>query len=179
MGLRTAVIAGSIGLVAVGVVTATSLSLGAQDGAFAAEAAATAGFAGYHNAGWGRHWGGRRHGRLGMMCSDARGERVENMIAFVENFMAFTPEQRTAWDELAGAVRDGNTEFDQACDEARELREEDNAPARLALVETFMSTGLTVMQKVRPAFDRFYATLNETQQKALDDLMQRRRQRRG
>jgi|GEM_PF-1030191 len=178
MGLKTAVIAGCAGLVAVGMVAATTLSLGNQDGAIAAEAA-TAGFAGFHNgfhkAGWGRH--GRRGG-LAMMCSEARGERVEEMIAFVENFMAFTPEQRTAWDELAGAVRDGNTEFDQACDQVKDLRDEEAAPARLELVEAFMSTGLDVMRRVRPAFDRFYGTLNETQQKALDDLMRHRRHRR-
>ena len=40
-----------------------------------------------------------------------------------------------------------------------------------------MTTGVSVLERVRPDFDAFYATLSEKQQRALDDLVRHRGRR--
>lgn len=126
------------------------------------------------HSGW--HRGGR-HGGHGLMrvCMAARGDRLDDMIGFVENIMEFSAEQQTAWDELAAALRRGKEGVVKTCGELREEGRPETAPARLAMVETALQTGLTAVQDVRPAFDKFYATLSDKQKSALDDLAHRGR----
>lgn len=144
-------------------------------GAMAAEPTVTNAIWGGRDGGWhGGHRGG--HGLM-RLCGAARGERIEVMIGFVENFMEFTPEQQAAWDELATALRQGNGTVAKACDDLREAGRPESAPERLALLETALETGLNTVKEVRPSFDRFYATLSEKQRKALDDLSRHRRRR--
>ena len=50
----------------------------------------------------------------------------------------------------------------------------DTAPERLARFETLATTGLDILQRISPAFERFYATLSDKQKKALDDLISHR-----
>jgi hypothetical protein len=38
-----------------------------------------------------------------------------------------------------------------------------------------MSSALTTLQQIRPAFEQFYATLDEKQQRAFDELARGRR----
>ena len=168
MKLKTILIAGGIGLATLGAVGAATLSADVRDGVTAGKGA-VAMLADY------RHGKRGRGGMMRMICSDMRGERVESAIAFAESFMAFTPEQRTAWDGLTAAVRAGNGKLDDACAETKELRKERSLPARLALMETMMTAGADVLGEVRPAFDGWYATLNEQQREALDGLMKRHR----
>jgi len=39
------------------------------------------------------------------------------------------------------------------------------------------STELTILQRIRPTFERFYATLSDKQKKAIDGLMSHRGRR--
>lgn len=169
MNTKALLISGAVGLVAIAAVTATTLSIGsATENQGTHVGMASAMFAGGHH-------GGRRGGRgMAHLCGMARGEKVEHAISFVENFMSFTGPQQQAWEELAQAVRGGNEKVGEACAELKDGQPPRTAMAKLAMVETFLTTGLDVVQQVRPAFDQFYATLNDKQQKALDDLMSRR-----
>lgn len=150
---------------------------------------------GFGHSGFTHH--GLRHGSMmgaGFACADGRLDRME---AVVENFVTFTPEQAAAWKELTAAMRDAQAWKQAACEESRadrraamrdddsDDRDEDDdkvekddarpAPApltdRLARMETRLETGLAALRKVRPALESFYATLNDSQRKALDDLM--------
>ena len=116
------------------------------------------------------HAGGR--GRFAeLACSDARDEILEDRLAFVESFVDFTDEQEPAWQQLAAAVRAGSARVGEAC---AELEAPDpTAAAHLALVELILSTGLDIVQQVRPAFEQFYAVLDDDQKAALDKLMSR------
>ncbi len=163
MKLKVILIAGGLGLASLGAVGAYAVSPDVRQGVEAGKAAIT--LAGY------------RHGRGGMerrLCSDARGEHIEAAIAFAETFMAFTPEQRVAWDRLIGAVRAGSDKVGETCAETEALRAERTLPAKLALAEAATRTAAAVLGDVRPAFDGWYATLNDEQRQALDGLLKRR-----
>ncbi len=165
MKLKIVLIAGGLGLASLGAVGAYAVSPDVRQGVAAGQAAVT--LAGY------RHG----HGRGGMerkLCSDARGEHIEAAITFAETFMAFTPEQRAAWDRLTGAVRAGSEKVGETCAETEALRAEKTLPAKLAIAEAATKTAAAVLSDVRPAFDGWYATLNDEQRQALDGLMKRR-----
>lgn len=124
------------------------------------------------------HGGGRRgHGgrRLAMLCGDRRDQHMEDALGFIDSFVSFTPEQTAAWTKLTDAVRSGSASIGQACEEIDWTDTSENAPAKLARVETLMAAGLEVVRQVRPPFDEFYAVLSEEQQEALDKLASRGR----
>ena len=114
----------------------------------------------------------RGHGRgMAMICTDRRDRRIEDGLAFVEGFVNFTPDQTTAWSELTQAIRAGSATIGEKCQEMENTDTALSAPDRLARVETLATTGLAILQRIRPAFDRFHATLSDKQKKALDGLM--------
>ncbi len=124
---------------------------------------------GGHGAGHDGH--GRGHGRgMAMICSDRRDGRIENGLAFVEGFVNFSPEQTTAWNELTDAVHAGSATIGERCEELEKAGVPESAPDRLRHFEAMATTGLAILQRIRPAFESFYATLSDKQKKALDDL---------
>ena len=124
-------------------------------------------------AGW-RHGHGR--GRFAeRLCSEERNEMLEDKLSFAESFVDFTEEQRPAWEQLTASVRAGSATFGEACVEFQELEEPANVPARMAQAELVLSTALTIVQEVRPAFDDFYAVLDDDQKAPLDRLARHRR----
>jgi hypothetical protein len=123
-------------------------------------------------AGWRHGWQSGGHGRFAAhLCSDARDEILEERLAFVESFVDFTDEQEPAWQQLTAAIRTGSARVGEAC---AELEAPDpTAPAHLARVELILSTGLDIVENVRPAFEQFYAVLDDDQKAALDKLVSR------
>jgi hypothetical protein len=120
------------------------------------------------------HGGGPGHARgMAMICSDGRNERIEHGLAFVEGFVNFTPEQTSAWGDLTKAIRAGSATIGEKCAELEKADAPASAPERLQRIESLATTGVGILQSIRPAFDRFYTTLNEKQKKAIDDLMSR------
>lgn len=118
---------------------------------------------------------GRGHARgMEMICSDRRDRRIENGLAFVEGFVNFTPEQTTAWSELTDAVRAGSATIGESCEELENAGVPESALDGLRHFEAMATTGLDILQRIRPAFERFYATLSDEQKKALDDLIAHR-----
>lgn len=168
---------GFAGAAAIGLaVTVTAIYVAPSDlAAQTAEVvAATPAFFGGRHGGWRGHHGGRGMARL---CSDARDEGLNRAISFVEGIMAFTPPQEEAWAKLAASLRAGSDSIGEACGDMRAAGRPDTAPERLARLASMMTTGVSILDQVRPDFDAFYATLSEKQQKALDDLMQHRGRR--
>lgn len=176
MKTKGILISSAIGLAAVGAVAATSLSLVSAANATGSERHAASGMSGGGHHGWGH--GGMRGGRgMAHLCGPTRGEKVAQAISFVDNFMNFTGPQQKAWEELAVALRAGDEKVGEACETLTDGKAPHGAMGKLSMAESFLTAGLNVVQQVRPAFDRFYATLNEMQQKALDDLLSRRHHR--
>lgn len=128
--------------------------------------------AGGHGGGYRGHHRGGRHG-MRMICSDRRAEKVEDAIGFAEAFFTFKGEQKVAWDGLATALRNGSETIGKHCEAMKDGGRADTATGKFARVETMLTAGLEVVQTVRPAFDKLYATLDEKQQAALDKMMRR------
>ncbi len=133
---------------------------------FAGDGLITAALAGDHRGG--HHFRGRG---LWQVCSDARSQKVEDVIGFVDAFFMFTPEQATAWDELVAAVRGGDSQIDTHCGTLKNAGRPSTAPERLALMRTLLAAGLDLVETVYPPFDRFYSSLDAQQQEAIDKLL--------
>jgi hypothetical protein len=131
--------------------------------------------AAHFRGGWGR--GGHRRG-FQAICSERRNQGIEHGLAFVEGFVNFTAEQTAAWNELGEAIRAGSASIGEKCKELQAAGEPRTAPERLARFEAMATTGLGILKRIRPAFDRFYATLSDKQKKALDGLISHRAGRR-
>jgi hypothetical protein len=124
--------------------------------------------------GWHRGHGGHHRRGMAMICGDRRDKRIEHGLAFVEGFVNFTPEQTTSWGELTQAVRAGSATIGAKCEEMKAADTPESAPDRLQHFESLATTGLAILQRLRPAFDRFYATLSDKQKTALDSLISHR-----
>lgn len=117
---------------------------------------------------------GARHGGMRMMCSEQRTEKLDDIIGFTEAFFSFNAEQKVAWDGLAAALRDGSDTIGKQCAVLKEDGNPVAATDKFARMETMLTAGLRIVQKVRPAFEKLYVTLDKDQQAALDKLIQRR-----
>lgn len=168
--------------------TAAALAVGGAALAFSGAGAqivgsgqmATAEHGMMHRAGWrGDHrfeGRGSRHG-FARWCSDKRTERLERMIGFGEAFFKFDGGQKTAWQGLTATLREASNDIGQRCEVAKNRERAKTPTERFARVEERLTAHLAVVQKVRPAFDRFYGTLDDTQKAALDDFMKHRGRR--
>ena len=119
-------------------------------------------------------WGARGSHGIVRFCAADRAGRLDDMLSFADSFLRLDENQRPAWDGLAQSLRGANGRIDAACAELGD-GVGTSAPDRLAAIETLLGTGLDIVKEVRPAFDGFYATLDEDQKQALDRLMERRR----
>ena len=109
------------------------------------------------------------------LCSEHRDKRIGRAVSFVEAFVDFTPEQDQAWDRLTATVRQSSAAIGESCSQLTDGDGPTGLPQRLARLETMMTVGLEVIHTIRPAFDTFYATLDERQKQAIDQLMSHRR----
>jgi hypothetical protein len=100
---------------------------------------------------------------------------MQRQIGVIEGLMEFTPAQKTAWAELKTAIDSGKETFKKACEARKDGDKPKNAIERFNRHEEAMSTRLAVMKTVKPAFEKFYGTLNEKQQKTVDDMFTRGR----
>jgi hypothetical protein len=170
MNTRKALIVSTVaGLALVGGLTLAAPGWEAMQPAFAAAGAG-------HRHHFGRHGGGHFGGhKLMRLCSERRGERLADLVAFVESFAGFTPEQTGAWNELTAALDSGSDRIGTACGELEAAGKPESAPDKLARLETLLEAGLKAVRDVRPAFDGFYAVLDAEQKAALDRMAMHRR----
>lgn len=124
-----------------------------------------------------RHWRGKhgRHGRrFGRFCGHRHGRRFDRLTGVVEGLMTFTPTQDQAWKSLTVTMKDVKDSITKDCDELKTAGRPKTASQKLARMEKVLSSRLASLRRVRPAFDEFYATLNEKQKSAIDNLFSRR-----
>lgn len=123
-----------------------------------------------------RHRSSRRgHRSLTYVCSDRRDRSIEVAKGFVEGFVNFTPEQLGPWNKLTQAVNEGSATIGKACEKATPMDAALSAPEKMKRVEVLLETGLSVVQRVQPAFGEFYGALSDKQKQALENLMAHRR----
>ena len=141
------------------------------------QASDSAAMGGGHGMAQRAHWGGRhgKHGRgFGRFCGKRSGRRLERVTAVIEGLMTFTPPQEQSWKGLTGAMQESKDSMSKLCDELKAAERPATASQGLARMEKVLSAKLAAMQKIRPAFENFYATLDDKQKKAIDNLFSRR-----
>ncbi len=130
-----------------------------------------------------RHWRGRhaRHARrgghgkgFGRFCSDRQGRRFDRLTGVIEGLMTFSPAQDQAWKSLTVTMKAAKDSIKKDCEQLKASGRPKTASQKLARMEKVLNSRLSSLQRVRPAFDDFYATLNEKQKSAIDNLFSRR-----
>jgi hypothetical protein len=91
------------------------------------------------------------------------------MIAFVEQHLGITAEQREAWERFTETVRDST----DALQTARGVLDdgEPGALRRFAGFEAVAQTASAAFRRIRPALEGLHRTLDVAQREALDDLV--------
>ena len=97
-------------------------------------------------------------------CGPGANEWAEWRIDAIERTVRPTEAQRAAFDALKDASNKAADIVAAACPRAFPS----SAAARLAATETRLEAMLQALKTVRPAFDAFYATLNDAQKARLD-----------
>ncbi len=117
-----------------------------------------------------KHRGARRgRGRDDASQSDPR--RTEDMIAFVEQHLGITAEQREAWERFTETVRDSADVMQTARGAVHEG--EPGALQRFARFEVVADAASAALRRIRPALDGLYRTHDDVQRTALDELITR------
>ena len=115
----------------------------------------------------------RGEGHGGRDCGARAGGYMERQVNVIEGLMEFSPAQKAAWTELKTAMDAGKETMKKACEARKDQEKPKNAVERFDRFETAMSTRLEIMRSIKPSFEKFYATLSEKQQKAVDGLFAR------
>jgi hypothetical protein len=104
----------------------------------------------------------------GMMGKMMAPEHVEGRIAFLRTELKVTDAQQPLWEAVADAMREN------ARASAGMMQQEADAtglPASLERQERQLSGRLEALQRLRAAVEPFYASLDEAQKAAADDLL--------
>ena len=110
-------------------------------------------------------WGG-----MGAMCNPRAAGLAEWRMERIERLINPTEAQRAALNELRAASTKAAETIAAAC--PREFPA--SASARLETMEKRLETMLTAIKTVRPAFNAFYATLNDEQKARINSSGPRR-----
>ena len=114
---------------------------------------------------------GRRDGRRSArFCRGRASWPTERMATVVEGLAVLDDVQKAAWADFRKAGEAANASLRQACEALAGEGRPRTALARLERMENMLTAKLEAMRSVRPTFAKFYQSLDEGQQKALDSL---------
>ncbi len=122
--------------------------------------------------GEGHGWDHR--GPRGDHCDRRGGGPMDRQLGLIESMMDLSTDQQTALTELKDTLKNGRETVKKSCEARKDAGRPKTAIEGMNRFEEAMSTRLSVMRSVKPAFEKFYGTLSEKQQKAVDDLFTHR-----
>lgn len=131
-----------------------------------------------HRGGMGAFGGARGHGLMGAICSGNGAEMADHVLVSIEYKVKPTAAQKPAFDELKSAARAAAAKAATACPPAPAKSADGTAPAepakkspveRLAMMEARLTAELDAVRTVRPAAEKFFASLTDDQKKALTE----------
>ncbi len=128
---------------------------------------------GYGMHGGGRHGGGEFGFLAGKVCNGRGAEMADVMAVRLENRLKTTDAQKPALEELKAAMKAGVLRAEAGCPKRPERAADGSRPARptaperLANLEAGLVARLEAVRTVRPAADKFYATLSDEQKQVL------------
>lgn len=124
---------------------------------------------------FGAHAARSHHGQYGAgshgyaaLCDGDTEQRFNQGARYVEEHLDLRTDQEAAWAALRSAAHKGMVELAERCD----ILSADGATVseRLALSEEALIAGTAALRTVRPAFDEFYAVLDEQQRRDLEAM---------
>ncbi len=135
-----------------------------------AASAARGGF-GHHGGRMGG-MGGMGGGMMGAVCKGNAAEMADHMLIRLEYKVKPTDAQKPAFEELKAAAKAAAAKAKAGCPAAPVQAADGTRPApkppteRLAAMEAALAAQLDAVRTVRPAADKFYASLSDEQKKA-------------
>ena len=132
-----------------------------------AASAARGGF-GHH----GGRMGGMGGGMMGAVCKGNAAEMADHMLIRLEYKVKPTDAQKPAFDELKAAAKAAAAKAKAGCPPAPVQAADGTRPPpkppteRLAAMEAALAAQLDAVRTVRPAAEKFYASLTDEQKKA-------------
>ncbi len=132
------------------------------------------------------HRGGMGHGpgghgmmggpMMGAVCSGRGAEMADHMLVGLQYKVNPTDAQKPAFEELKAAAKTAAAKAQAGCP-AKPAATADGTPPprkapteRLALMETALAAQLDAIRTVRPAAEKFYATLSDDQKKTVTEM---------
>lgn len=119
-----------------------------------------------------RHgWAGHERGQtIAAACSRGSESHVAEAANFVGAMLELNATQAAAWNHVTQDLELGLAGLRDACEGLATHSEGSPAPERLAYLESTMTAGAETLRAIRPAFERFYETLDDTQRQRLDAM---------
>ena len=115
------------------------------------------------------------HGHLDW-C-DGAVERLEIMSAAGPAYLGLDAAQKAAWTSLMTDLRQALGQFEETCMAGMTGKPAGPAPIRLAGLRDQLATGIAAIDRIRPAFDAFYRSLDEDQRARIEAMLARGRRR--
>lgn len=130
-----------------------------------------------HRGGFGHHGGGHM-GLMGAVCKGNAAEMADHMLVRLEYKVKPTEAQKGAFEDLKAAARTAAAKAKAACPPAPVQAAQGTPPAprvqkspieRLGMMEARLQAELDAVRTVRPAAEKFFASLSDEQKKALSE----------
>jgi len=137
--------------------------------ALAAVALAAVGFAHAQDARPAQPPAPHRYG-VAEVCRDLN--MYDGMKVTVPLLLRLDDRQTQSWKGVESALGDARKPVEAGCGRLSAIPETGAATARAARLEVVLNSSLDALRRVRPSFDRFYATLNQGQRKQVDKLFE-------
>lgn len=92
----------------------------------------------------------------------------ESLKVTVPLLLKLDERQIGSWKNVESALTDARKPVETGCGQIKTMPATGEATAQAARLEVVLSSSLDALRRVRPSFDRFYATLNADQRRQVD-----------
>jgi hypothetical protein len=110
--------------------------------------------------------GGAYHMNVAEVCKNLN--FYESLKVTVPLLLRLDDRQIGSWKNVESALTDARRPVETGCGQLKTLPASGEATAQAARLEVVLSSSLDALRRVRPSFDRFYATLNPEQRRQVD-----------
>jgi len=106
----------------------------------------------------------------GAICDVSHDGRMEQVGDYLGVTLDLDATQMEAWDRVEHGLERGLELLRDSCGNPDSHALPPTTPERLVLMESAMAAGTETLRAVRPAFEAFYRTLDESQRHKIDEL---------
>ena len=96
----------------------------------------------------------------------------ESLKVTVPLLLKLDERQTKSWKNVEGALTDAKKPVETGCGKLNTIPATGAATSQAARLEVVLSSSLDALRRVRPSFERFYATLSAGQRRQIDKLFE-------